>query len=93
MYEGINLGSIQVQSSFSLDVDKDLLINSCNLQLGKIVGQGIIISYSHLNLTIVLGEFGIVYKALLKEGYNKKYSETVAVKTLKGITIWPHTIH
>ena len=82
------MGSIQVQSSFSLDVDKDLLINSCNLQLGKIVGQGIIISYSHLNLTIVLGEFGIVYKALLKEaghpGYN---SETVAVKTLKGIII------
>ena len=30
------------------------------------------------------GEFGIVYKALLKQAFNEQYSETVAVKTLKG---------
>lgn len=31
-----------------------------------------------------LGEFGIVYKALLKQGFNKGFTEIVAVKTLKG---------
>ena len=30
------------------------------------------------------GEFGIVYKALLKRGFGEGYNETVAVKTLKG---------
>ena len=33
---------------------------------------------------ILPGEFGIVYKALLKASYTKRYTETVAVKTLKG---------
>ena len=31
-----------------------------------------------------VGEFGIVYKGLLKKGFNEGFSETVAVKTLKG---------
>lgn len=35
-------------------------------------------------LTDHAGEFGIVYRALLKRG---GYSETVAVKTLKGMAI------
>ena len=30
------------------------------------------------------GEFGIVYKALLRKSFTQAYSETVAVKTLKG---------
>ena len=30
------------------------------------------------------GEFGIVYKGLLKKGFTETYTETVAVKTLKG---------
>ena len=30
------------------------------------------------------GEFGIVYKGMLKKGFIEGYSETVAVKTLKG---------
>ena len=30
------------------------------------------------------GEFGIVYKGVLKKGFDEAYSETVAVKTLKG---------
>ena len=30
------------------------------------------------------GEFGIVYKANLKRSFTEQYSETVAVKTLKG---------
>lgn len=33
---------------------------------------------------LILGEFGIVYKARLSKGFNKSFSETVAVKTLKG---------
>lgn len=36
-----------------------------------------------------LGEFGIVYKALLKKGFIESYSETVAVKTLKGTNTIP----
>ena len=32
------------------------------------------------------GEFGIVYKGLLKKGFSEGYSESVAVKTLKGTT-------
>lgn len=30
------------------------------------------------------GEFGIVYKGLLRRGFSENFSETVAVKTLKG---------
>ena len=30
------------------------------------------------------GEFGIVYKSLLKKRFNENVTETVAVKTLKG---------
>ena len=34
---------------------------------------------------VIAGEFGIVYKARLSKGFNKPYSEVVAVKTLKGV--------
>ena len=42
---------------------------------------------THLYNVIALfsGEFGIVYKARLSKGFNKPYSEVVAVKTLKGV--------
>ena len=39
--------------------------------------------YEVLNL-YVLGEFGIVYKGLLKTSFTEQFTETVAVKTLKG---------
>ena len=34
-----------------------------------------------------LGEFGIVYRAMLKQPFDRYFSEVVAVKTLKG---FPH---
>ena len=34
------LRQMSVQSSFTLNVSKSLLVNSCNLQLGKSIGQG-----------------------------------------------------
>lgn len=37
-----------------------------------------------INAKLFAGEFGIVYKGLLKKGFNEGFSETVAVKTLKG---------
>ena len=36
------MGFMMVHDSFRLGVSKGLLIHSCNLQLGKIVGQGTI---------------------------------------------------
>ena len=33
------------------------------------------------------GEFGIVYKSSLKTRFNENVTETVAVKTLKGIVV------
>ena len=37
--------------------------------------------------TLFSGEFGIVYKARLSKGFNRPYSEVVAVKTLKGVYV------
>lgn len=37
----------------------------------------------------ILGEFGIVYKGQLKEAFHKRATETVAVKTLKGMSVFP----
>ena len=34
--------------------------------------------------TTCIGEFGIVYKARMSKGFNKSFTEVVAVKTLKG---------
>ncbi len=31
---------MSVQSSYDLQVSKELMVNSCNLQLGKMLGQG-----------------------------------------------------
>ncbi len=44
----------------------------------------IISSDFFLGLPIILGEFGIVYKALLKRSFTENFNETVAVKTLRG---------
>ncbi len=38
-----------------------------------------------LYLSLILGEFGIVYKAQIKSNFADTISETVAVKTLKGL--------
>lgn len=66
-----------------------MVIPACNLQLGNSIGQGPLES---LKFTVVLqilfiytGEFGIVYKAQLKSTFNDTFSQTVAVKTLKGM--------
>ena len=32
----------------------------------------------------IIGEFGIVYKGKMSEGFNKPFDQIVAVKTLKG---------
>ena len=88
---------MRLDSTSALEVSKSLLmIKSSNLQLGTTVGQGKIIEAMHtsylshgMGLYITLsGEFGIVYKAQLREGSSKGYSQTVAVKTLKGIFYW-----
>ncbi len=88
-----------VQSSFDLKVDKSLIVNSCNIQIGKTLGQGIHRLQDKDNLTSTLcsevslyitktlnssGKFGVVYRALLKKGFQQGFTETVAVKTLKG---------
>ena len=33
---------------------------------------------------IILGEFGIVYRGILKRGFSDTIGDTVAVKTLRG---------
>ncbi len=83
----LNRHVMTVNSSFNLNVPNSLMVNSCNLQLGKSVGQGIVVSRSYIQYLLLPfhpGEFGIVYKAKLRKGFNEDYSETVAVKTLKG---------
>ena len=55
---------------------------------------------NYYTFALLSGEFGIVYKAQLSKGFNKPYSEVVAVKTLKGVLCiitcriatggWPH---
>ena len=75
------------QMSVQHNIPKELMIKSCNLDLGKTVGQG--------NISIIFkklviynfdskGEFGIVYKSRLKTSHHDTISDTVAVKTLKG---------
>ena len=43
---------------------------------------------TNLRITVIFqfnsGEFGIVYKGLLKRSFSESFSQTVAVKTLKG---------
>ena len=91
---------MSVNSSFNLKVSKSMLVNSCNFELGKTIGQG---TYSYRRLVAsyrkfhscdfqILGEFGIVYRGRLKEAFHKKATETVAVKTLKGIVLDTHTV-
>lgn len=80
--------------TLSEHTSKSLIISFSNLELGKSIGQGKL-SYTYLTTyvpppTIAImktrssGEFGIVYKALLKTSFDKDFSETVAVKMLKG---------
>ena len=37
-----------------------------------------------VQLSLPVGEFGIVYKAFLKSSFSDTISDTVAVKTLRG---------
>ena len=84
--------AMRVRKTYRVNVPKNLIINSCNLQLNDPVGQGmcknLIALVTECVLTLIffssLGEFGIVYKARLSKGFNKSFSEVVAVKTLKG---------
>jgi hypothetical protein len=90
------LKKISVISNLNMDVPQTLILNSCNLQLGKTIGQGTCmclptyVGQSQVILYLVhvphapSGEFGIVYKGLLKKSFNEQFTETVAVKTLKG---------
>ena len=38
----------------------------------------------HHSLCFITGEYGIVYKGRLAKGFNRAFSEVIAVKTLKG---------
>ena len=79
---------MRVRKTYRVNVPKNLIVNSCNLQLNDPVGQGMCKNFiAECVLTFFfssLGEFGIVYKARLSKGFNKSFSEVVAVKTLKG---------
>ena len=91
---------MRVRSTFDPQISSSLLVNSCNLELGKSIGQGSFqltiqdVIIIHV-MSIYSGEFGIVYKSLLKISFQDPFSETVAVKTLKGkiivmnIALWP----
>lgn len=85
------LKQMSVHSKLSIDMSRELLVNSCNLQLGKTIGQGkmfIVIHPQFDCITVAIffstGEFGIVYRGLLKKSFTEGFSKTVAVKTLKG---------
>lgn len=109
-----NLRQFSVQSSFNHNLPTSLVIPSCNLELGKSIGQGTqslcqlalhALSDNCLHLHPLLphastcfwlsllwspdyvGEFGIVYRGKIKNGFADKSSQAVAVKTLKGIVI------
>ena len=77
-----------VMSSFYLNISKSLLINSinsCNLHAAwNNWYTSSTIAIVTTKLKFCTGEFGIVYKGLLKKSFTQAFSETVAVKTLKG---------
>ena len=80
---------MSVTSDCGANIHKSLIVNSCNLQLGKTIGQGtwLIQQTGKTDYVVSIclsGEFGIVYKGMLKRSFSEGYSETVAVKTLKG---------
>ena len=89
-----------VQSSYQLAISPDLLIPSRIITMtetvgqGKITDSGIKVSSSkervvpinnNSHFIIFTGEFGVVYKGQIQITTSK--SETVAIKTLKGIII------
>ena len=81
------LRRLTVQSSFRHRIPENLIIPSCNLELGKTVGQGthpLFVGPFVSNQLNVLGEFGIVYKGYWKQSFSGTTSDVVAVKTLKG---------
>ena len=44
------------------------------------------------SLYVYVGEYGIVYKGRIAKGFNKPFSQVVAVKTLKGhLIIFSHS--
>ena len=60
-----------------------MIIKHGQLTLLQHIGQGNIkLSFDHDIIYHILGEFGIVYKATLKERFGN--TSVVAVKTLKG---------
>ena len=81
---------MSAKQKMKLDVPETLIVHSCNLQLGKTIGQGMHKEESYREQRMqppfvsLSGEFGIVYKALLKRSFAEGFTETVAVKTLKG---------
>ena len=93
-----DLHHFKVQSSYKLKIPSSFIIPSSNLKLGSTLGQGELIRYQTLFVSIIaqsevpddiffliLGEFGVVYKGYLKRGVSETVNATVAVKTLKGI--------
>ena len=64
---------------------------SCNLKLGATLGQGILLFLACTFTSLLFcchgcipGEFGVVYRGVLKSGFSDTIGDTVAVKTLRG---------
>ena len=86
--------TISVQSSYKLNLPPYLLIHAVNIKLVEPIGQGDYRCYCYVHacsilvhVIIILGEFGIVYKGYIVEEQESIVTDTVAIKTLKGIDI------
>ena len=71
-------------------IPDDMIIDSSLVDVSTIIGQGMNNYYKCLNFRIHViifyfaGEFGVVYKGMLKKG---RANEVVAVKSLKGTCV------
>ena len=87
---------ISVKSSFQLSLPPHLISPSSSIKLNETIGQG---SYDNFMrsqchgayaavikiITLISGEFGIVYKGYIKKGDITSVDEYLAIKTLKGV--------
>ena len=67
--------------------DDNMIVDGSMLSVSTIIGQGLWHTDSTILIIMTLyrlftGEFGVVYKGILKKGAN---DELVAIKSLKGV--------
>lgn len=87
---------LQVRPSFIRQLSIEFLIPSKRITLKEHIGEGTVVTsqayemQSNFLCISFIGEFGIVYKALLmtSDNQNQFKESTVAVKTLKGLCMW-----